>query len=161
MLNTQLPRFNARWRDPRCEDVDCLRLPDAAWRRENNYYNPPWTAISYLAAKLNPWGAVLNERLEAPRLWIAEDEQEHITWKKLKTVRHAFESFLPELAGSNVLMQEDNHAACHILTCLTSRSPVMMDELRRLLRLLDTKSINLLAHYIRSRANVQAAPLTP
>jgi hypothetical protein len=23
ILNTQLPRFNARWRDPPCEDVDC------------------------------------------------------------------------------------------------------------------------------------------
>jgi hypothetical protein len=31
MLNTQLPRFNAIWRDPQCEDVDCLHLPDAAW----------------------------------------------------------------------------------------------------------------------------------
>jgi hypothetical protein len=49
MLNTQLPR----WRDPQCEAVDCLRLPDAAWRRENNYCNPPWTALPALAAKLN------------------------------------------------------------------------------------------------------------
>jgi hypothetical protein len=53
MLNTQLPRFNARWRDPQCEDIDCLRLPDAAWRRENNYCNPPWTALPALAAKLD------------------------------------------------------------------------------------------------------------
>jgi hypothetical protein len=36
-----------------CEDVDCLRLPDAAWRRENNYCNPPWTALPTLAAKLD------------------------------------------------------------------------------------------------------------
>jgi hypothetical protein len=34
MLNTRLLRFNARWRDPQCEDIDCLHLPDAAWRRE-------------------------------------------------------------------------------------------------------------------------------
>jgi hypothetical protein len=52
MLNTQLPRFNARWRDPQCEDVDYLRMPDAAWRRENNYCNPPRTALPALAAKL-------------------------------------------------------------------------------------------------------------
>jgi hypothetical protein len=26
MLNTQLPRFNAKWPDPHCEDVDCLHL---------------------------------------------------------------------------------------------------------------------------------------
>jgi hypothetical protein len=41
MLNTQLPRFNVTWRDPQYEDVDCLRLPDTAWRCENNYCNPP------------------------------------------------------------------------------------------------------------------------
>jgi hypothetical protein len=32
MLNTQLRRFNAIWHDPQCEDVNCLRLPDAARR---------------------------------------------------------------------------------------------------------------------------------
>jgi hypothetical protein len=52
MLNAQLPRFNARWRDPLCEDIDCLHLADAAWRRENNYCNPPWSALPALAAKL-------------------------------------------------------------------------------------------------------------
>jgi hypothetical protein len=52
MLNAQLPRFNARWRDPQCEDVDCLRLPDAAWDREKNYCNPPWSALPALAGYL-------------------------------------------------------------------------------------------------------------
>jgi hypothetical protein len=51
MLNTQLPRFNARWRDPHCKNIDCLHFPDAAKRRENNYCNPPWTALPALAAK--------------------------------------------------------------------------------------------------------------
>eukprot|EP00873_Tetraselmis_striata_P020630 jgi/Tetstr1/440894/TSEL_029166.t1 len=32
--NALLPRYNARWRDPRCEAVDALRLSDAAWRCE-------------------------------------------------------------------------------------------------------------------------------
>jgi hypothetical protein len=36
MENTQLPRFNAKWRDPKFEDVDCLHLPDTAWQREAN-----------------------------------------------------------------------------------------------------------------------------
>jgi hypothetical protein len=53
MLNTQLPRFNAIWRDPHCEDVDFLNLHDAAWRRENNYGNPPKTALPTLAVKLS------------------------------------------------------------------------------------------------------------
>jgi hypothetical protein len=52
MLNNELPRFNARWCDPQCKDVDCLHLPDAAWRRKNNYCNPPLTALATLAAKL-------------------------------------------------------------------------------------------------------------
>jgi hypothetical protein len=52
MLHAQLPQFNARWRDPHCEDVDCLHLPDAAMRRENKYRNPPWTSLPTLPAKL-------------------------------------------------------------------------------------------------------------
>jgi hypothetical protein len=52
MLNTHLPCFNARWRDPHSEDVDRLHLPDAAWRRENIYCNPPWIAPPTLAVKL-------------------------------------------------------------------------------------------------------------
>jgi hypothetical protein len=36
-----LQRQVAAWRDPQCEDVDCLRLPDAAWQRKNNYNSPP------------------------------------------------------------------------------------------------------------------------
>jgi hypothetical protein len=49
----------------------------------------------------------------------------------VKAAHHAVESFLPQLAGRNVLVHEDNHAVCHILACLTSRAHVMMDELLR------------------------------
>jgi hypothetical protein len=58
MLNAQLPRFNARRKDPKCEDVDCLHLPDASWQRENNYCNPPWSALPALTAKLSQSQAV-------------------------------------------------------------------------------------------------------
>jgi hypothetical protein len=44
---------NAQWRDPQCEDVDCLRLPDTTSRRENSYCNPLWTALPALAAKMD------------------------------------------------------------------------------------------------------------
>jgi hypothetical protein len=47
MLNAQLPRFNVRWRDPKCEDVDCLHLPDATLQRENNYCNPPFRPAGF------------------------------------------------------------------------------------------------------------------
>jgi hypothetical protein len=94
----------------------------------------------------------MKERLEARGFWSVEDEKQHITWKELKAVRHAVESFLLQPAGRN-------QAICHILTCLSSRSPIIMDELRRLLCLLDTSSINLRARYIRSATNVLADKL--
>jgi hypothetical protein len=43
---------------------------------------------------------------------------------------------------------------------MTSRSPVMMDELRRLWFLLDTHNITIRARYIRSAANVWADKLS-
>jgi hypothetical protein len=54
------------------------------------------------------WGAVLNEHVEARGFWSKEDEQQHITWKEMKAVRQAVESFLPQQAGRNVLLHEDN-----------------------------------------------------
>jgi hypothetical protein len=42
-------------------------------------------------------GAVLSECIEARGLWTGHDKQTHITFKELKTVRCAIESFLPEL----------------------------------------------------------------
>jgi hypothetical protein len=56
------------------------------------------------------------------------DEKQHITWKELKAVRLAVLSFLPHLAGRNVLLHEDNHAVCHVMAGLTSRSLEMMTE---------------------------------
>jgi hypothetical protein len=67
------------------------------------------------------WGAVLNEHLEARGFWSAENEQQH--------------------------MHEDNHAVRHNLTGMTSRSPVMMEELQRLWCLLETNNINLRTRY--------------
>eukprot|EP00873_Tetraselmis_striata_P013309 jgi/Tetstr1/433573/TSEL_022840.t1 len=55
--NALLPRYNARWRDPRCEAVDALRLSDAAWRCERNWCNPPWNLIGDLVSKLESSGA--------------------------------------------------------------------------------------------------------
>eukprot|EP00873_Tetraselmis_striata_P029384 jgi/Tetstr1/449648/TSEL_036716.t1 len=55
--NALLPRYNARWRDPRCEAVDALRLSDAAWRCERNWCNPPWNLIGDLVFKLEFSGA--------------------------------------------------------------------------------------------------------
>jgi hypothetical protein len=39
-LNTLLPRYNAGWKDPTCEAVDALHLPDDDWRTEKHWCNP-------------------------------------------------------------------------------------------------------------------------
>eukprot|EP00873_Tetraselmis_striata_P013848 jgi/Tetstr1/434112/TSEL_023256.t1 len=79
----------------------------------------------------------------------AADERQHITWKELKAVRLAVESFLPHLAGRRVLLREDNQAVCSVLAGLTSRSPAMMAELRKLWYLLDNNGVHIRARYIR------------
>eukprot|EP00873_Tetraselmis_striata_P026276 jgi/Tetstr1/446540/TSEL_034065.t1 len=87
--------------------------------------------------------SVVGDRLEARGFWSSADKRQHITWKELKAVRLAVESFLPHLAGRNVLLHEDNQTVCHVLSGLTSRSPEMMAELRRLWCLLDSHGIHL------------------
>jgi hypothetical protein len=123
-------------------------------------HKPIETAYLHTDSSGYGWGAVLNEHVEARGFWSKEDEPHHITLKELKVVRQAVESFLPQLVGRNVLLHEDNQPVCHILTGMTSRSPVMMDELRRLWCLLDTNNITIRARYISSSANVSADKLS-
>eukprot|EP00873_Tetraselmis_striata_P018362 jgi/Tetstr1/438626/TSEL_027177.t1 len=123
-------------------------------------HRPVETAYLHTDSSGYGWGGVLNGRLEARGFWSSADERQHITWKELKAVRLAVESFLPHLAGRNVLLHEDNQAVCHILSGLTSRSPEMMAELRRLRCLLDLHGIHLCARYIRSAANIWADRLS-
>jgi hypothetical protein len=102
----------------------------------------------------------LNGRLEARSFWGPEDERQHITWKEPKAVRLAVLSFLPHLAGRNVLIHEDNKAVCHVLAGLTSRSLEMMTELRRMWYMLDTNNIHFSPRYIRFAANTWANKLS-
>eukprot|EP00873_Tetraselmis_striata_P035645 jgi/Tetstr1/455909/TSEL_042690.t1 len=96
----------------------------------------------------------------SPTWWAPTDERQHITWKELKAVRLAVESFLPHLTGRRVLLHEDNHAVCSVLAGLTFRSLAMMAELRKLWYLLDSNGVHIRARYIRSAANVWADRLS-
>eukprot|EP00873_Tetraselmis_striata_P044241 jgi/Tetstr1/464505/TSEL_009263.t1 len=119
---------------------------------------PVETAYMHCDSSGYGWGAVLNGRLEARGFWGAADERQHITWKELKAVRLAVESFrLPHLAGRRVLLHEDNQGVCIVLAAsLISRSLEMMAELRKLWYLLDNNGVHIRARYIRSSANVWA-----
>jgi hypothetical protein len=124
-----------------------------------NIHRPVESAYIHCDSSGYGWGAVLNGRLEACGFWGTKDEKQHITWKELKAARLTVLSFLPHLTGRNVLLHEDNHAVCHVLAGLTSRSPEMMTELRRLWYLLDTNNIHIRPMYIRSAANTWADKL--
>ena len=67
----------------------------------------------------------------------------HITFKELKVVRCAIESFIPDFKGRRSLLHEDNRFVVGVLTHLTSRSPTMMSELRKLFLLTDEHDISI------------------
>ncbi len=58
-------------------------------------------------------------------------------------MRCAIESFLPELKGRRLLLHEDNRSVVGVLTHLTSRSPAMMSELKKLFLLTDENDIRI------------------
>ena len=130
-------------------------------QRQNgrSIWQPIETAYMHVDSSDFGWGAVLNDHKEARGFWY-EDRVQHITFKELKAVRYAVMSFLPLLAGRQVLLHEDNQAVVSVLTHLTSRSPAMMAELRKLWFLLDTNNIHLRPRYIRSAANIWADRLS-
>ena len=74
----------------------------------------------------------------------------------MKAVRCAIKAFLPELKGKRLLLHEDNQSVIGMLTHLTSKSPTMMCELRKLFLLTDTYDIRIRAKCIRIAANVRA-----
>eukprot|EP00873_Tetraselmis_striata_P016992 jgi/Tetstr1/437256/TSEL_025986.t1 len=125
-------------------------------------YKPVETAYLHADSSSYGWGAVLNNNsaYQARGFWYEDDRSHHITWKELRAVRHAVESFLPQLRGRRVLLHEDNTAVVAALTNLTSRSPVMMEELRKLWHLLDIHDISIRPRYIQFAANVWADRLS-
>lgn len=118
------------------------------------------TAYLHVDSSDYGWGAVLNDMKTARGFWYDTDRASHITFKELKAVRLAIESFLPYVAGRAVLLHEDNQAVVAVLTHFTTRSPQMMVELRKLWYLLDTNDINIRPRYIRSAANIWADALS-
>eukprot|EP00873_Tetraselmis_striata_P007730 jgi/Tetstr1/427994/TSEL_018067.t1 len=122
---------------------------------------PVETAYMHCDSSGYGWGAVLNGRLEARGFWGEADERQHITWKELKAVRLAVESFLPPRRSPRVVAAfPDNLAVCSVLADLTSRSPEMMAELRKLWYMVDSNGVHIRARYIRSAANVWADRLS-
>eukprot|EP00873_Tetraselmis_striata_P021513 jgi/Tetstr1/441777/TSEL_029994.t1 len=102
----------------------------------------------------------LEPRLRVAALLDILSMQRNPAKKELKAVRPAVESFPPHLAGCRVLLHEDNRAVCNVLAGLTSRSPEMMAELRKLWYLLNSNGVHIRARYTRSAVNVWADRLS-
>ncbi len=136
------------------------------WTRVPKHHNgaPIWRPIEnayiHCDSRSYGWGAVLDNCVEARGFWTMPDLNEHITFEELKAVRCAIKAFLPELKGKRLLLHEDNQSVIGVLTHLTSRSPTMMCELRKLFLLTDTYDIKIRTNYIRSGANVWADKLS-
>jgi hypothetical protein len=96
------------------------------------------------------WGAVLDNTVPASGFWRSHQQHEHITFKELRAVCYAVESFMPELANHIVQLYEDNQAVVAILISGTSRSPELMQELRKLFDICGLRNITLRPQYIRS-----------
>lgn len=123
-------------------------------------FKPVETAYLHCDSSSFGWGAVLNGVHEARGFWTGSDRLQHITLKELKAVRLAVLSFLRLLRGRRLLLHEDNQAVVSVLTHLTSRSPALMTELRKLWLLLDSNDIHIRTRYIRSAANIWADALS-
>ena len=104
------------------------------------------------------WGGQLDYNLLAQGIWTLDEKRHHITVLELLAVLRNVQAFLPRLRSKTILLHEDNQAVCHILRNFTSRSPVIMLYLRKLILLLDTNNITLRPVYIRSEDNPADAP---
>ena len=140
-------------------DLEWFRDLPARWNGRA-IWRSPQTALLHCDASPLAWGGVLNLTVPARGFWSAHERRQHITFLELRAVRLTVETFVRKLQGRHVLLREDNQAVCAILTSLTSRSPLLMRELRRLWFLLDTSDITLHPRYIRSADNWWADALS-
>jgi hypothetical protein len=130
------------------------------WAARSIWRSPDTAFIHTDASGEIGWGGVLNGLRPTRGFWRDSQKPLHITLKELKAVRFTVETFVRDLAGKRVLLWEDNQAVVAVLTNVTSRSPALMTELRKLWWILDTNDIALRARYIRSAANVWADKLS-
>ena len=135
----------------------------AEWRRLRDsphvgraIWLAPDSAVGHVDAGPYGWGGQLDyQRLLPPAwgFWSPEVADLHITYRELRAVRLFIEHYVESLRGRRLLLYEDNQAVVAILTNLTTRSPLLMGELRALVELLAEADISVRATYIRSAAN--------
>ena len=82
----------------------------------------------------------------------------HVTWKELRAFHRAIRVWGRQLSGARVLLFCDNQAVCSLLRHGTSRSALLMAELRVVWQLLVDLEIKIDPIYIRSEDNPADLP---
>jgi hypothetical protein len=59
-----MPCYNAEWRDNTTETMENLHLLNAPWKRERNWFNPPWELLDDMVVKL--WNSGVEAIVIAP-----------------------------------------------------------------------------------------------
>ena len=119
----------------------------------------PDSAVGHVDAGPYGWGGQLDYQSSLPPawgFWSPEEADLHITFRELRAVRLFIEHYVDSLRGRRLLLYEDNQAVVAILTNRTTRSPLLMAELRLIVELLAEADLTLRATYIRSAANTVA-----
>ena len=119
-------------------------------------WRPADSAVGHVDAGPYGWGGQLDYQRSLPPawgFWTPAEAEIHITFRELRAVRLFVGCYADALRGRRLLLYEDNQAVVAILTNLTTRSSLLMVELRKLMRVLTELDVSLRATYIRSAAN--------
>ena len=125
-------------------------------------WRPVTTALMTTDASDFGWGGTVQAPfdLEARGFFTGEELEMHITQKELRAVTRTLQTHGHRLRHHHVRLLCDNQAVVSIINHATSRSGVMMLELRELHRLTDILNIQFQVEYIRSEDNVRADALS-
>jgi len=106
------------------------------------------------------WGATLGST-PAAGIFTLDEQEWHINLKELKTIRLALHALDAEgIRGQRIQLFTDSQVVLHVVRKMVSRSPELMEELRKLQYILDWKGVQLKLEYIPSAFNVWADQLS-
>ena len=132
-------------------DIDKQHLRRAIFREAT-------TATLYTDASKSGWGGVLNRTTIVHGIWTRTESAEHITYLELLGVLRSVTALLPRLKMRRVLLFVDNQAVVYVIRNFTTRSPIMMAELRNLVALCETNNARLSVQWVPTDLNTADAP---
>ena len=121
-------------------------------------YREATTATLYTDASMSGWGGVLNKTAFVHGIWSKAESASHITHLELRGVLNSVKALLPRLSHRRTLLFVDNQAVVYIIRNFTSRSPVLMAELRGLVGICETANATLDVQWVPTDRNLADEP---